>query len=190
MTNVQNSISLIDIIILVFPLVLIWWLLCVLDADVVKKGEEVKVVSIPTPSRRRKRVSFDEEIEYHEPKRIRRENIPSPPIPMGKVGDRVVAKWPKWKSGIKNSPWFSGVITKIDFTNETCQVHYDDDGRDEVKFDNIWIAPEAPKDVGKKDKHSVDMGGDGGNHRYSNLKQMLSSYPSPFAIYPVMFDDE
>ena len=186
MTNVQNSISLIDIIILVFPLVLMWWFGC--SFDVVKKKTEVKVVS--TPTLRRKRVSFDDDVQYNEHKRIRRASIPTPPIQMGKVGDRVVAKWPKWKSGIKNSPWFSGVITEIDFTNKTCQLHYDDDGKACVNFDDIWIAPEAPKDVGKKDKHSVDMGGDGGNHRYSNLKKMLSSYPIPFPIYPVMFDDE
>ena len=140
--------------------------------------------------KRKKCVTFNNEDEIIYPKRVNRLYILTPPIQNGQVGDRVVAKWPKFKSRPQGGPWFSGRLTAIDLDKRSCIIHYDDGQNANVKFDDIWIAPNAPMDVGKKKSKSLELNGDGGNHRYSDLKTMLKSYSKPFIVYPIMFNEE
>ena len=140
--------------------------------------------------KRRKSVTFNNEDEIIYPKRVNRLSSPTPSVQIGQIGDRVVAKWPKFKSRPQGGPWFSGKLNNIYLENHRCIIHYDDGQKAEVEFEDIWIAPNAPTDVGKNGKKSVELNGDGGNYRYSDLKKMLNSYPTPFAVYPIMFDEE
>jgi hypothetical protein len=140
--------------------------------------------------KRKHSVTFNDEDEIINPKRIKRASILNPSVQFGQIGDRVVAKWPKFQSKPQGGPWFSGKLTAIDLDKRSCIIHYDDGENANVKFDDIWIAPNAPMDVGKKNKHSLKLNGDGGNHRYTDLKKMLKSYSKPFIVYPIMFDEE
>tara|TARA_B100001142_G_scaffold268737_1_gene274026 strand:+ start:953 stop:1513 length:561 start_codon:yes stop_codon:yes gene_type:complete len=140
--------------------------------------------------KRRKRVTFNDEAEIIYPKRVNRLFSLTSSIQFGQIGDRVVAKWPKFKSRPQGGPWFSGMLDTIDLDKRSCIIHYDDGQKAEVEFEDIWIAPNAPTDVGKNGKKSVELNGDGGNHRYSDLKKMLKSYSKQFAVYRIMFDEE